>query len=182
VREARRDKSKQVACVKRQAFRVNGRRVEVRFAEVEGRLICIGLEVGPPVYAESFIDAVDEDLDELKSAEIRYPLRELVDRALESPVLVFPGVPDEELYITLRHMSTLVERTVTEKKGPGRKPVYGSDHFEEVARIYNEHWQKGGRAPTKAVADRFRVSKSAAAKWVARAREMGLLAPYGEKR
>ncbi len=56
---------------------------------------------------------------------------------------------------------------------------YGAAHFAEVAVIYREEAMRGNK-PTQAVADHFVVSKSAAAKWVARARTMGLL-PAAQK-
>jgi transposase len=59
------------------------------------------------------------------------------------------------------------------KRGPGRPRLYDDEHFAEVARVYREH--SGGPAPTKAVAESFQTSKATAAKWVARARDMGLL-------
>ncbi len=61
----------------------------------------------------------------------------------------------------------------------GRPPMYGPEHFAKVAAIYAAVWRRGERSPgpTQAVADECDVSRSAAAKWVARAREMGLLAP-----
>lgn len=57
----------------------------------------------------------------------------------------------------------------------GRPPLYGPDHFEDVARVYREAFARGD-PPTLSVADHWTVSKSAAAKWVARCRELGLLA------
>src|SRR5438445_51298 len=71
--------------------------------------------------------------------------------------------------------------------GPGRPPLYSEDHFKAVADVYREAWRdtgqprKAGR-PRKAVADRWKVSPSTAAKWVARAREMGFLPPTGQGR
>lgn len=53
---------------------------------------------------------------------------------------------------------------------------YGAEHFAEVATIYQREALLGTK-PTLAVAEHFVVSKSAAAKWVARARVMGLLPP-----
>lgn len=53
---------------------------------------------------------------------------------------------------------------------------YGAKHFVKVATIYQREAFLG-RKPTQAVAEHFVVSKSAAAKWVARARVMGLLPP-----
>lgn len=57
----------------------------------------------------------------------------------------------------------------------GGVPLYGPDHFAAVAETYRASFHAGSAAPTKAVAQAFSVSRSTAAKWVARAREMGLL-------
>ena len=147
--------------------------------------MCIGLEIGPQLavgVAESFVDAVDEDLRPLQSAEIRVPLRELVDRSIEMGALAVPVPPGADVYELGQEVMSLWTRSMKEKK-PGRPPLYGRDHFEKVARIYLEHQAKGGRAPTKAVADQMAGgSKSTAAKWVARARELGLIPAYQEER
>ena len=60
-----------------------------------------------------------------------------------------------------------------QRQGRGRKG-YPVEHFQEVADVYrNAH--KSGSAPTKAVAEHFKIGDSAAAKQVARARELGFL-------
>jgi hypothetical protein len=59
---------------------------------------------------------------------------------------------------------------------PGRPELYGREHYEQVAKVYN--WAAGrGLPPTTAVADEFGVPKSTAGKWVARTRKRGLLPP-----
>lgn len=65
-------------------------------------------------------------------------------------------------------------------RGPGRPPVYSREHFENVADIYREALAEG-RPPTQAVATRFGVSASAAAKWVATARYTWGLLPRTSK-
>ena len=57
----------------------------------------------------------------------------------------------------------------------GGVPLYQPEHFASVAETYRAAFAAGSAAPTKAVAQAFSVSRSTAAKWVARAREMGLL-------
>lgn len=52
----------------------------------------------------------------------------------------------------------------------GRRPKYGHRHYAEVARVYLRAWHEDPRAPTKAVAEHFGVSRSRAANWVAQAR------------
>jgi len=70
---------------------------------------------------------------------------------------------------------------VIDKQRPERYdsggPMNGSgDSLAEIARAYRAAWQSGA-APTVAVAERFSLSRSAAAKRVARARSAGLLPP-----
>jgi hypothetical protein len=59
----------------------------------------------------------------------------------------------------------------------GRKPTLGPEHFARVAAVYRDAFKKG-LPPTLTVAKKVGGSpqaRSAAAKWVARARELGLL-------
>jgi hypothetical protein len=57
----------------------------------------------------------------------------------------------------------------------------GDAHYAEVARVYADA-VRAGKAPTEAVKDRYVISKSAAAKQVARARERGFLPPTSRGR
>lgn len=59
----------------------------------------------------------------------------------------------------------------------GRPPEYSPAHFVKVADTYADAWRRGWRNPTQEVAQKFHVSHSTAAKWVARARTKGLLGP-----
>ena len=64
-----------------------------------------------------------------------------------------------------------------ESTTPGGRPLmYDEEHWQQVAGVYRDA-AKRGDAPTKAVAEWGQVSKSAAAKWVARCRDLGLLPP-----
>jgi hypothetical protein len=65
----------------------------------------------------------------------------------------------------------MVERTATNRS---RTPVYGRLHWQAVAEVYRDALERG-EAPTLAVAAKFVVSKSAAAKWVAKCRKLELL-------
>lgn len=58
--------------------------------------------------------------------------------------------------------------------GAGRPPLEES-HFALVARAYAWAWVAGVPNPTQFVADRYGVSHSTAAKWVAKSRRLGLL-------
>ncbi len=55
-----------------------------------------------------------------------------------------------------------------------REPPGSVSGLAEVARVYDEAW-RAGKPPTKAVAEHFVISDSAAAKRVSRARVAGLL-------
>lgn len=72
----------------------------------------------------------------------------------------------------------LAEVRRTLRESPGRR--YGAEHFERVAQIYTAHIGSG--APTQAVAHEFGISRTAAAKQVAKCRELGLLAPTRQGR
>jgi hypothetical protein len=63
----------------------------------------------------------------------------------------------------------------------GRPPLYPPEHFGRVAKVYLRAVEEGSRAPTLAVAQTWNVSRSAAAKWVMRARAAGLLPQIGPR-
>jgi len=163
-----------------QAFRserlVGGRRVELRFALVEGRLVCVGLELGPPVAENAngshvFGVVDDGELEPLRTAEIRLPLRELVDEALERAVALTEGLSTETQARFEHHRAAA-------KKGarkPGRPPTHGDDHYREVARIYEETLRNGRRDPLQAIMRALHIEKTAAASKVREARRRGFL-------
>ena len=55
-----------------------------------------------------------------------------------------------------------------------RPPIYDDAHWAQVASVYREGYLRGTR-PMQYVARRLKVTHSAAAKWVARCRDLGLL-------
>jgi hypothetical protein len=55
------------------------------------------------------------------------------------------------------------------------------DDYREVARIYQQAVDEGKRNPTAIVATHLFVSRPTAARYVAKARELGFLKPYGRK-
>lgn len=85
------------------------------------------------------------------------------------------GIPADPILAGITAPYTAFESTPGAVGAPRR---YDRAHYIEVARTYLEAWQ-GGANPTQAVADRFGVSRSAAAKWVTKARspELQLLTP-----
>jgi hypothetical protein len=67
---------------------------------------------------------------------------------------------------------------VVEERGRGgRPPLYTAQHWDEVAETYRKAFAEGRLTPTRAVARRFNVPPSTAAKWVSRCRNFGLLPP-----
>jgi len=71
-----------------------------------------------------------------------------------------------------------VERYETKRaRVPGpRVSGLGPLHWQAVAEVYRDALERS-EAPTKAVQEKFQASKSAAAKWVAKCRTLGLLPP-----
>lgn len=61
------------------------------------------------------------------------------------------------------------------------RPRYPQDHWQRVADVYAEAYA-AGEYPTRAVAEAFTVSPSAAAKWVSRCRQKGLLGPTEQRK
>jgi hypothetical protein len=98
-------------------------------------------------------------------------VREVLER-------VFPEAPEAERErvgeLSAEAARQLIPPLEASLGRPGRPRQYGPDHFAEVAQVYSEA-DTAGLPPTRTVAERFNVSRSAAAKWVARARRAGLL-------
>jgi hypothetical protein len=155
---------------------VNGHRVQLRFALVEGRLVCVGLEIGPSLIPKdnggSVLNVVDDyELDALRSTDIRLPLRDLVDEALEGAVTAAQGLRPETAARFGRHRAAAKEGL----KKPGRPPVYGDDHYQQVAKIYEDTLRSGRRDPLRAIMRELKVEKTAAASKVREARRRGFL-------
>jgi len=143
----------------------------------DGMPRCVGIEV------KSFKDITgDGDLDpayeprELTAAGLRaVPLGLMVRRAHSQAADAYAraaeAVPD-------RAAELLAVSARFDAAGPPRR--YGAEHWREVAAVYSEAANRG--APTEAVRRHFHLSKSAAAKQVARCREMGLLPPTSRGR
>jgi len=174
----------ELKCFARSALLWNGRRIEVRFAEIDDRLVCIGLEIGPKLNDEErFVNVKEDDLKPLTAAEVRFPFRRLVEAGLQSALLVRTGTGDfaADIQALVADTKTLETARAEPPKRTGRPPTYGREHYAKVARIYREHVNAGGRAPTKAVQKVFQVEKSTAAKWVSKARELEELEPVKPK-
>ncbi len=121
----------------------------------------------------------------ITTAGMRVPLAELTTEYLarlerSAKIAASPGatgrLPDAWRRAAAEQLERL--RAPERRHGPGRPAAYGAEHYEKVAEIYLQALREG-RSPTKAVADAlaggYPQGKSAAAKWVVRCRELGLL-------
>lgn len=63
---------------------------------------------------------------------------------------------------------------------PGRKPMYGDDHYAKVAAEYLTRADQ--RNPTQQIAALFHVERTTAATWIREARRRGLLPPTTQGR
>ncbi len=150
----------------------------LHFAYVEGRVECIGVDIrsfrwagetyGPRKLRGTEPQAVTtSDLRSLRLAEI------IDEQRAQLKATLFADTGDREWDETPWASGQMEQ---WEPKKVGRPPVYGPDHFVEVARVYREAYARN-RTPTRAVATHFQTTEAAAAKWVARCRELGLLPP-----
>lgn len=112
--------------------------------------------------------AVGEHIELLEQLDPRHPA---------APAEIPRSVADWERLIEKAVVFHFLEKEETEPARRGRPPMYGPEHWRQVATVYAESYQSGSGTPTQEVADKFKVSKSTAAKWVHRCREMGLLNP-----
>ena len=156
----------------------NGRKgpwcVVFSWAPLNARLECVGVEIRSYRGEQAHQTELQENADPvpLSASLIRsVPLAGLIEE--ERP----KAVAQSQVMASLAKGSRFATARVASPKKPvrgGRRRLYGRDHFAAVAKVYADAWQtKSG--PTTAVARRWTVSVSTAAKWVARARQMGLL-------
>jgi len=143
------------------------------FADVDGRLECVRVELGWPADEPRQGAPVPVTMSALRSV----PLGRIIDEALRQHTrrlrdwakVLEPGQQAELLPLVAAAAASL-------PRAPGRPPSYNSEHFVKVADAYTKA-RRAGESPTKAVASRFHVSYPTAANWVARARAMGFLPP-----
>jgi hypothetical protein len=133
--------------------------VTLRFAPIEGRMECVGVDVQVvPGPRPRLVTAV---------ALHSIPLGRLIEKRRKEAGDVLVTVGGGQVTWTGQEVTVKVTRH------GGRPPKYGPEHWDEVARVYHEGFQN--RTPTRAVARHFKVSDTAAAKWIAKCRKLGLL-------
>jgi hypothetical protein len=131
-----------------------GWKVTIRLREVEGRM--------EPV--EFTVEGKKLDAQGLRGI----PFARLVDRLRREYAKGLRDMAKGGKY--LGSSEAVSAKTVAR----ARRALRSVPPFEEVAQVYSTAYQAGLPA-TRAVADRWGVSRTAAAKWVARTREKGLL-------
>jgi hypothetical protein len=96
-------------------------------------------------------------------------------------LLPFPPVRLSGNALARLRMSDLYERVSAVLEivpaASGRPKLYPPDHFNRVAGVYLRAVRAGSRSPTLDVAAAWGVSRSAAAKWVMKSRQMGAIPP-----
>jgi hypothetical protein len=149
-------------------------------AEHEGRVECVGLDV------RAFVERASrrtkppgaDDAEPLTATFLRsLPVASLIAEAIHDSADVrrwvasgaAPGATTQAEREAGRQAATL-------ERQPGRRTQWTPERLAEVAAVYREALAVKGR-PTQAVAERFSLSASMAAKLVRRCREQGLLGP-----
>lgn len=159
-------------------------RIEIHLADIQGRIECVGLLIGhladwPP-------DKVPYNLLEYTPQPIpasllrQIPLLDLIEESIEiqegkfahwaatDPAEWLKGHQDTPEWAAEAIASINARGDRRGRKG------HPPQHFVEVAAVYRSAYRLR-EAPTQAVANHWSVSKSTAAKWVAKARDRGLL-------
>lgn len=160
-------------------------RVNLHFAMVDGRLECVGFEVGQRPDVRMEYGSRGLPLKKITSSLIRdIPLASLVDQYIKDVHLQERMEMDAGATNYLPEFEEWKQRAKEVLKGleaaketkKGGRPGHPPEHYAEVAEIYARAY-KERRSPLVAIQDHFSISKSTAAKWVSRCRELGLLPP-----
>lgn len=164
--------------------------VELTWARVGGRVDCVrvGISSGCRIHdgdIEPELSRFGEALERqaITTSMVRsIPFGTIIDDRRREVVARFTKDLDErDLSVAAPGFRSLIEAWSGQASPP--RGDWAPDHWAEVARIYTAAWRSGDgegsqRRPTKAVQEHFNVSKSTAAKWVAKCRnELGLLGP-----
>lgn len=156
--------------------------VTAHFALVNGRSECVGLDVR----SFKMVQRVDDEGQSRAEYRVQpwakpQPVTGAVLRSL--PVAGIARVLRQDL-ADLAHWRAADQSLDKRTRGmlakrAGELPettyrVHSQEHYEQVAEVYAKAYRRG-EYPTKAVAEELKATRSAAAKWVARARALGLL-------
>ena len=178
-----------------QVFDVDGAKLRLSFAIVDGRPEVVGFElwradprtqpwrnyddVRQMRFRDNCFDVKQER--PIATSDLRAPLQRFVNDWLsdhKQTVEHILGSPVASAQWKRRVRKAQKKIDSLAAPRPGRKPVYDRDHFEKVAAVYRQALRER-KPPTKAVADCPEwgpVDVSTAAKWVSRAcHEFGFL-------
>ncbi len=159
-------------------------KVTLTWAEVDGRAEVIGVNIRS--YEQVFGDLKSGTAEAepmhpsgfatMNAATWRaLPIGQIINRARRSHKKSLERIAERTPQLMDDKRREDLKALQGERSGSrGRPRLYGPDHYAKVAEFYRTAW-RAGRAPTTAVAKRWRVEPSTAAKWVKRAREEGLL-------
>lgn len=170
--------------------------ISVAFEWLDGRLEPTSLkisaltDVGPitaslvrRIPISRAIDQARQDAIKFLETKLRVWLPDLDPEDIEGSIRTAEESP-ETLGLTADGWGQLVLRASelysaqrAEQTSHGRPRKYGPEHWAEVAHRYRTAYMAGSRSPTLDVAKAMGYSKSTAAKWVFRCRQMGLLPP-----
>lgn len=116
--------------------------------------------------------------DDRTLAQRRREYRELMG-SMGQPLPSGEARTDDE--VRLSDLAEPKAQAFERRPGGGRPRTFDHKHWADVAAVYS-HAFASGLPPTTTVAEKFSVSVSAAGKWVAKCRAMGLLAPTTQGR
>jgi hypothetical protein len=170
--------------------------IRLHWQKIAGREECVGFEMwrGTPPTPDGEVSPDGLPFGPLRAGDIRKPnFGDLVDQSRRDAVRRAQATLDSEIPSPFQPALEdnqplspevrlyLQERVASFGDGApiGRPPQYGREHFEAVADVYRQAWSTTGK-PLVAITERWPgTSKSAAAKWVAKCREMELLPKTG---
>jgi hypothetical protein len=152
-------------------------RVIVHFAEVEGRLECVRVDIG------ASFDEPEERAAIITSTVLRgVPIGDLIARARRDLAKTYERIGSQANRPASHRRAAQAGLARASKKGKrrGGRPALTDDFLAQVAEVYRDAWAKEMRNdPTRAVQDwgggQPPVAYSTAARWVLKARRAGYL-------
>jgi hypothetical protein len=153
---------------------------QVRLAEVDGRYEVVELTIGSVKDNQRITGTVIRGVPVAEfalKAATRIEAGDLIGGSMEPGVLLNADVMDAEHKANRERVWAPQKAEAARVRGliGEARRRYTADHFKAVAVVYNDAVRVPPHKPTKAVAEAFGLSPSAAAKHVSQAREKGLL-------
>jgi hypothetical protein len=149
-------------------------RAEVWLERIEGRLEVVKLTVGRlDGGAIRAADIHEFRLGEAAAAARKW-FAETTQTAAAAEVDDLGRRLSKESRARWKNLAAISAADSAARKPPGRPPLYGQDHWREVARIYRA---TAGGQPVRAISEHFGSSRTAASAWVREARRLKLLGP-----